>query len=109
MPLITRRSSTRSLPRTSVGKNGSIFCHCSSFSQNKLLLMISAPQPATQRITIRLSHQEIYWVLALAAVAQTGGNPVDREVDALHDVLVGCAGAVALEELDLNVIERIDI
>ena len=43
MPLITRRSSTRSFPRTSVGKNGSILCHCSSFSQNKLLLMISAP------------------------------------------------------------------
>jgi Undecaprenyl-phosphate glucose phosphotransferase len=30
-----------------VGKNGPIFCHCSSFSQNKLLLMISAPQAAT--------------------------------------------------------------
>src|SRR5712671_4650250 len=43
MPLITRRSSTRSFPRTSVGKNGSILCHCSSFSQNKLRLMISAP------------------------------------------------------------------
>jgi hypothetical protein len=36
MPLITRRSSTRSLPRTSVGKCGSICRHCSSLSQNKL-------------------------------------------------------------------------
>ena len=36
MPLITRRSSTRSLPRTSFGKCGSIPCHCSSLSQNKL-------------------------------------------------------------------------
>jgi len=37
---MTRRSSTRSLPRTSVGKNGLIFCHCSSLSQNKVLLMM---------------------------------------------------------------------
>ena len=37
---MTRRSSMRSLPRTSVGKNGLIFCHCSSLSQNKLLLMM---------------------------------------------------------------------
>ena len=36
MPLITRRSSTRSLPRTSFGKSGSIRHHCSSLSQNKL-------------------------------------------------------------------------
>jgi hypothetical protein len=33
MPLMTRRSSTRSTPRTSVGKNGSIRFHCSSLSQ----------------------------------------------------------------------------
>jgi hypothetical protein len=36
MPLITRLSSTRSLPRTSLGKCGSIRHHCSSLSQNKL-------------------------------------------------------------------------
>ena len=37
MPLITRRSSTRSMLRTSVGSNGAICCHCSSSSQNKFL------------------------------------------------------------------------
>src|SRR6185312_5461885 len=66
MPLITRRSSTRSLPRTSVGKCGSILCHCSSLSQNKLLLMIPRSPPAEkQRITIRFSPQGLYWVFTL--------------------------------------------
>ena len=45
----------------------------------------------------------------LAAVAQTGSNAVDREMDALHDPLVGSPGAMALEQLDLNMIERVDI
>jgi hypothetical protein len=40
MPLITRRSSSRGLPRTSVGKCGSICRHCSSFSQNRLLRIV---------------------------------------------------------------------
>jgi hypothetical protein len=34
MPLITRRSSTRSGPGSPVGKCGSIRVHCSSFNQN---------------------------------------------------------------------------
>src|SRR5215510_4408154 len=37
IPLITRRSSTRSTPRTSVGRRGSIRFHCSSLSQNRFL------------------------------------------------------------------------
>jgi len=56
MPLMTRRSSTRSTPRTSVGKNGSIRFHCSSLSQNKFLLTIS--NPSRQRITILLSAKK---------------------------------------------------
>src|SRR6478735_7875190 len=40
MPLIMRRSSCRSTPRTSFGKWGSIRCHCSSLSQNKFLRTI---------------------------------------------------------------------
>src|SRR5260370_18772747 len=71
MPLITRRSSTRSLPRTSVGKCGSIRRHCASFNQNKLLLMISAPR--RQRITIRSSPQAFYRVLALVSEDDDGG------------------------------------
>ena len=43
MPLITRRSSTRSTPRTSVGKWGLIRDHCSSLSQNKFLRTIPIP------------------------------------------------------------------
>jgi hypothetical protein len=34
MPLITRRSSTRALPRVSIGRCGSIFENCVSVSQN---------------------------------------------------------------------------
>ena len=34
MPLITRRSSTRALPRVSVGRCGAIFENCASVSQN---------------------------------------------------------------------------
>src|SRR5215213_5390553 len=45
----------------------------------------------------------------LAAVAQSCGNPVDRQMDALDDALVGVAGAVALQQLKLHVIERIDV
>lgn len=43
IPLMTRRSSTLSIPRTSVGKCGSIRAHCSSLSQNKLRRMIPIP------------------------------------------------------------------
>jgi hypothetical protein len=41
--MITRRSSARSLPRTSVGSSGAMPAHCSSLSQNKLLRIFSAP------------------------------------------------------------------
>jgi hypothetical protein len=53
IPLITRRSSLRSTPRTSVGKCGSIRAHCSSFSQKRFLRMI--PIPSKKRIRIVLS------------------------------------------------------
>src|ERR1700691_6108649 len=48
MPLITRRSSTRSTPRTSVGRWGSIRFHCSSLSQNRFLRTIP-PLPKTNQ------------------------------------------------------------
>src|SRR5947209_1651023 len=50
MPLITRRSSARSTPRTSVGKCGSIRAHCSSLSQNRFLLMNPSPNTNQYRI-----------------------------------------------------------
>ena len=43
MPLRTRRSSARSLPRTSVGRCGSISRHCSSRSQYRFDRIFSAP------------------------------------------------------------------
>lgn len=45
MPLITVRSSTRSL-RTAVGRRGSICRHCSSLSQNRFARIFSAPLTA---------------------------------------------------------------
>jgi hypothetical protein len=50
MPLITRRSSARSTPRTFVGKCGSIRDHCSSLSQNRFLLMNPSPNTNQYRI-----------------------------------------------------------
>jgi hypothetical protein len=43
MPLITRRSSTRSTPRTSVGRRGLTRDRCSSLSQSKFLRTIPVP------------------------------------------------------------------
>jgi hypothetical protein len=48
IPLTTRLSSTRSTPRTSVGKFGSIR-HYSSLGQNKFLRMIAIPFPKTNQ------------------------------------------------------------
>ena len=49
MPLMTRRSSTRSTPRTSVGRRGSIRFHCLSLSQNRVLRTIPIPLPKTNQ------------------------------------------------------------
>jgi hypothetical protein len=45
----------------------------------------------------------------LTAVAQPGSDAVDRQVDAAGHPLVGFAGAVALEQLDLQVVERVHV
>src|SRR5258705_1035187 len=47
---MTRRSSTRSTPRTSVGKCGSIRAHCWSLSQNRFLLINPSPNTNQSRI-----------------------------------------------------------
>src|SRR4051812_5430364 len=67
MPLITRRSSTRGLPRTSVGSSGSIFAHCSSVSQNRLRLTVPSHMVGGQRIAVKLIRQQDYWVFTLAS------------------------------------------
>src|SRR5205823_6738662 len=43
------------------------------------------------------------------AVAEAGGDAVDAEVDAFFDALAFFAGAIALEELDLEVVEGVDV
>ena len=55
------------LPRTSVGKNGSIFAHCSSDSQNRLHRMVLSRIPG-KGITVPLKNQQNHWVLTLVAM-----------------------------------------
>jgi hypothetical protein len=45
----------------------------------------------------------------LATVAQSCGYPVDGQVDCLHHALVGIAGPVTLQQLDLYMIELIEV
>src|SRR5262249_36558397 len=47
--------------------------------------------------------------LALPAIAQARGDAIDGQVDSLNHALVGIAGAVALEQLDLQVVDGIEI
>ncbi|MEL7047492.1 MAG: hypothetical protein AAFO75_00785 [Pseudomonadota bacterium] len=54
MPEITRRSSTRRAPGWFFGMKGSIAAHCSSFSQNSLIITRSA---ATSTLQITICHQ----------------------------------------------------
>jgi hypothetical protein len=52
-PLITRRSSSRGTPRTSVRRYGAMRAHCASLSQKKLLrTMTSKYQPSDSPITL---------------------------------------------------------
>ncbi len=46
MPEITRRSSTRRAPGWFFGRRGSIAAHCSSVSQNSMLVIASAAPPS---------------------------------------------------------------
>src|SRR3954467_1548105 len=55
IPLMTRRSSARSTPRTSVGKCGSIRSHCSSLSQNRFLRTARSPKDESRRMESELS------------------------------------------------------
>src|SRR3954464_8425337 len=82
MPLITRRSSTRGLPRTSVGSSGSIFAHCSSVSQNRLRLTVPSHMVGGQRIAVKLIRQQDYWVftLVLRATGTVPGIEVIRRI-----------------------------
>ena len=56
--LMTRRSSARSTPRTSVGRRDSIRFHCSSLSQNRFPRTVRIP--FQKRIRIVFSEQKTY-------------------------------------------------
>src|SRR5712692_2626060 len=45
----------------------------------------------------------------LAAVSQAGRNAVDGEVDRAQQARVAAAGAVAAQQLDLQVVERVEV
>lgn len=68
MALITRRSSTRALPRTSVGNRGWIEDHRSSLRQKRLGRIVSLRIKHPERISNRFLQQQFYWVLALATI-----------------------------------------
>src|SRR5258706_2562967 len=42
-------------------------------------------------------------------IPQTGGQPVDREVDTAAHAIVGVAGAMAFQQLELQVVQRVEI
>src|SRR6266571_7941344 len=65
----------------------------------------SFASPAT-----RVAQDEVFLnASTLAAVAQTGCDAVDRQVNPGNDILRRVTGAVALQQLDLHVVERIEI
>ena len=69
------------MPRTSVGNSGAIFFHCSSLSQNKLLRIIPTLKAGTQRITIRFTAQDFYWVLTLVGPALSEKAPPQQQTE----------------------------
>src|SRR5436305_12768951 len=64
MPLITRRSSTRALPRVSVGRCGLIFENCAFVSQNWSRLTYASFSEAVNHATTLVPT--LLWVHTLA-------------------------------------------
>src|SRR5437764_10109109 len=70
MPLITRRSSTRALPRVSVGRCGLIFENCAFVSQNWSRLIYASFSEAVNHATTLVPT--LLWVQTL--VSRGSGN-----------------------------------
>src|SRR3954463_16652015 len=68
MPLITRRSSTRALPRVSVGRCGLIFENCAFVSQNWSRLIYASFSEAVNHATTFVPT--LLWVRTLAPCVQ---------------------------------------
>src|SRR4051794_27674245 len=71
MPLITRRSSTRALPRVSVGRCGLIFENCAFVSQNWSRLIYASFSEAVNHATTFVPT--LLWVRTLAYAVATQG------------------------------------
>src|SRR5436305_10730802 len=67
MPLITRRSSTRALPRVSVGRCGLIFENCAFVSQNWSRLIYASFSEAVNHATTLVPT--LLWVQTLVFIA----------------------------------------
>src|SRR5205809_8130389 len=68
MPLITRRSSTRALPRVSVGRCGLIFENCAFVSQNWSRLIYASFSEAVNHATTFVPT--LLWVQTLMQTGQ---------------------------------------
>src|SRR3954465_9393536 len=69
MPLITRRSSTRALPRVSVGRCGLIFENCAFVSQNWSRLIYASFSEAVNHATTFVPT--LLWVRTLIRLVQS--------------------------------------
>src|SRR3954453_6221457 len=76
MPLITRRSSTRALPRVSVGRCGLIFENCAFVSQTWSRLIYASFSEAVNHATtlvptllwVRTLIPSIFWLISLGGI-----------------------------------------
>src|SRR5580658_1246757 len=82
-------------------------CTSSASSTARVASTISGPIPSPGIRVAKMRSDVISWLLS--AVPETGGDPVDCHVDAARHPLVRSAGAVALDELHLKVVERIEV
>src|SRR5690606_23756538 len=107
MPLITRRSSTRGLPRVSVGRCGFNFANCSSVSQN-WSRFIALLQSETVNHVTPLDETPL-WVRTLRQIEMTSRKPnrkfTELSATALADMIA--RGAVKAEAVAQAFLDRI--
>src|SRR4029453_8785848 len=62
-----------------------------------------------QRDLVLELHGAFLLYRLLATVTQARGDAIDAEMDTLHDLGRGVAGAMAAQQLDLHVVQRVDV
>src|SRR3954464_1086512 len=88
MPLITRRSSTRALPRVSVGRCGLIFENCAFVSQNWSRLIYASFSEAVNHATTLVPT--FLWVQTLVSLFQLNRVEVTAFIQLSAPYLVRC-------------------